>query len=143
MTPRLKLAMEQDGPSRGRHVREIVQQMLKLRTVRGALLVAPDGFVIAAELREPVPLEPLAAMAARLGRELAASAARVGRASFSTAMVSADDGAVFVGAAPIGYVVVLADRQADLESTRRAVEEAVALIEAAWTAPSDGPASVG
>jgi predicted regulator of Ras-like GTPase activity (Roadblock/LC7/MglB family) len=120
-----------------------VQQLLKLRTVRGALLVAPDGFVIAAELREPVPLEPLAAMAARLGRELAASAARVGRASFSTAMVSADDGAVFVGAAPIGYVVLLADQQADLEPTRRAVEEAVALIEAAWSAPSDGPASVG
>jgi len=26
MTPRLKLAMEQDGPSRGRYVRDIIRQ---------------------------------------------------------------------------------------------------------------------
>lgn len=142
MTPRLKLAMEHDGPSRGRYVRDIVQQFLKLRAVRGALLVAPDGFVIAAEVPDTVPVEPLAAMAARLGRELEASAARMGRASFSTAMFSADDGAMVVAAAGIGYVVVLADQQANLESIRSAVEEAVALIQAAWS-PSDGTVSAG
>lgn len=142
MTPRLKLAMEHDGPSRGRYVCDIVQQFLKLRAVRGALLVAPDGFVIAAEVPDTVPVEPLAAMAARLGRELEASAARMGRASFSTAMFSADDGAMFVAAAGIGYVVVLADQQANLESIRSAVEEAVALIQAAWS-PPDGTVSAG
>lgn len=142
MTPRLKLAMEHDGPSRGRYVRDIVQQFLKLRAVRGALLVAPDGFVIAAEVPDTVPVEPLAAMAARLGRELEASAARMGRASFSTAMFSADDGAMVVAAAGIGYVVVLADQQANLESIRSAVEEAVALIQAAWS-PPDGTVSAG
>ena len=136
MTPRLKLAMEQDGPSRGRYVRDLVQQFLKLRAVRGALLVAPDGYVIAADVRDSAPVEPLGAMAARLGRELEASAARMGRASFSTAKLSADDGgAMFVAAAPIGYVVVLADQAADLDSIRGAVEEAVALIEAAWASP--------
>lgn len=142
MTPRLKLAMEHDGPSRGRYVRDIVQQFLKVRAVRGALLVAPDGFVIAAEVPDTVPVEPLAAMAARLGRELEASAARMGRASFSTAMFSADDGAMVVAAAGIGYVVVLADQQANLESIRSAVEEAVALIQAAWS-PPDGTVSAG
>jgi predicted regulator of Ras-like GTPase activity (Roadblock/LC7/MglB family) len=140
MTPRLKLAMEHDGPSRGRHVRDIVQQLLKLRSIRGALLVAPDGFVIAADVPGSVPVEPLAATSARLGRELEASAARMGRASFSTAMFSADDGAMFVAAACIGYVVVLADQQANLEAVRSAVEEAVELIRAAWS-PPDGPAS--
>lgn len=142
MTPRLKLAMEHDGPSRGRAVRDIVQQLLKVRSVRGALLVAPDGFVIAAEVPESVPVEPLAAMAARLGRELEASAARMGRASFSTAMFSADDGAMFVAAAGIGYIVVLADHQANLESMRSAVEEAVGLIQAACS-PPDGTVSAG
>jgi predicted regulator of Ras-like GTPase activity (Roadblock/LC7/MglB family) len=137
MTPRLKLAMEQDGPSRGRHVRDIIQQLLKLRWVRGALLVAPDGFVIAAEVPDTVQLESLAAMAARLGHELEASAARMGRASFSTAMFSATDGAMFVGAASIGYVVVLADQQANLEAIRSAVEEAVSLIQAACAPPED------
>lgn len=132
MTPRLKLAMEHEGPSRGRYVREVVQQLLKRRAVRGALLVAPDGFTIAAEVPDGVAVEPLAAIAARLGRELESSAARMGRASFSTAMVSAHDGAMFVAAAGIGYIVVLADEAANLEALRAAVEEAVGLIQAAW-----------
>jgi predicted regulator of Ras-like GTPase activity (Roadblock/LC7/MglB family) len=140
MTPRLKLAMEHDGPSRGRYVRDVVQQLLKLHAVRGALAVAPDGFVIAAEVPASLPVEPLAAMAARLGRELEASAARMGRASFSTAMFSADDGAMFVAAVPIGYVVVLAEQHANLEAIRSAMEEAVALIQAAW-APPDEPSA--
>jgi predicted regulator of Ras-like GTPase activity (Roadblock/LC7/MglB family) len=142
MTPRLKLAMEHDGPSRGRYVRDVVQQLLKLRSIRGALLVAPDGFLISADMRESAAVEPLAAMAARFGRELEATATRMGRASFSTAMFAAEDGAMFVAAAPIGYIVVLADQQADLETIRTAVEEAVALIRTAWT-PPDGSAVGG
>lgn len=142
MTPRLKLAMEHDGPSRGRYVRDVVQQLLKVRSVRGALLVAPDGFVIAAEVPGSMAVEPLAAQAARLGRELETSAARMGRASFSTAMFSADDGAMFVAATRIGYVVVLADQRASHESIRSAIEEAVGLIQAAW-APPDAPGGAG
>ncbi|HEY7520015.1 MAG TPA: roadblock/LC7 domain-containing protein [Methylomirabilota bacterium] len=140
MTPRLKLAMEHDGPSRGRHVRDVVQQLLKLRAVRGALLVGSDGFVVVAEVPDTIAVEPLAAMAARLGRELEASAARMGRTSFSTAVFSGPDGPMFLAAAPIGYVVVLAEQRANLEAIRSATEEAVALIQAAW-APPDGTAS--
>ena len=136
MAPRLKLSMEADGPSRRRHVQEIVRRLSRLRAVRAALLVAPDGLVIeAAEAEAPTAVEPLAVMAARLGRDLAASAACIGRASFSTAMFSADDGAMFVGIAPLGYVVVLADPRADLDVVRRAVEEAVASLEAACATP--------
>jgi predicted regulator of Ras-like GTPase activity (Roadblock/LC7/MglB family) len=133
VTPRLKLAMEHDGPSRGRFVRDVVQQLLKLRAVRGALLVAPDGFVIAAEVPNAVAIEPLAAMAARLGRDLESSAGRMGRASFSTAMFSGPDGPMFLAAAPIGYVVVLAEQRANHEAIRSATEEAVALLQSAWT----------
>ncbi|HEX3179453.1 MAG TPA: roadblock/LC7 domain-containing protein [Methylomirabilota bacterium] len=138
MTPRLKLAMDHDGPSRGRYVRDIVQQFVRLRDVRGALLVAPDGFVIAAEMPATIAVEPLAAMAASLGRELQASAQRMEHSTFSTALFSADDGRVFLAAVGIGYVVVLAEPHANLEAIRVAVEEAVALIHAAW-APPDGP----
>jgi predicted regulator of Ras-like GTPase activity (Roadblock/LC7/MglB family) len=140
MTPRLKLGMEHDGPSRGRYVRDIVQQFAKLPSVRGALLVAPDGFVIAAELPDAVAVESLAAMAAGLGRELEASAARMGRSSFSTALFSADDGTMFLAAVPVGYVVVLCEQRANLETIRTAVEEAVGLIKAALT-PPEGSAS--
>jgi predicted regulator of Ras-like GTPase activity (Roadblock/LC7/MglB family) len=140
MTPRLKLAMEHDGPSRGRYVRDVMQQLLKLRAVRGALLVAADGFVIVAEVPATVAVAPGAAWAARLGRELQASAARMGHASLSTAVFSAPDGPMFLAVAPIGYVVVLAEQRANLDAIRSATDEAVALIQAAWARP-DGAAS--
>jgi len=90
--PRLKLALEHDGASRGRHVRDIVDELKRLYGVRGALIVAPDGFVIAAELPGTMEVDSLAALAATLGRELETSATRMGRPSFSTALFSADDG---------------------------------------------------
>jgi predicted regulator of Ras-like GTPase activity (Roadblock/LC7/MglB family) len=141
VTPRLKLGMDQDGPSRGRYVRDIVQQFAKLRGVRGAVLVSPDGFVIAAEVPPAIAVEPLAAMAATLGRELDASAHRMGHSSFSTAMFSADDGRMLLAAVGIGYVVVLAESHANVETIRVAVEEAIGLIQVAWAAPQDGPQS--
>ncbi len=130
--PRLKLALEYDSASRGRHVRDIVQELKRLHWVRGALLVATDGFVIAADVPENVAVDSLAALAATLGRELQTSAARLGRPSFSTALFSADDGAMFLAASRIGYLVVLADQQVNVQAIRGALTDAVALIEAAW-----------
>jgi predicted regulator of Ras-like GTPase activity (Roadblock/LC7/MglB family) len=133
---RLKLSLEIDGASRGRHVRDVVQELVRLQWVRGALIVAPDGFVIAAELPPTLKVEPLAALAATLGRELEVSAARVGRTAFQTAVLSSDDGTLFLGTTPIGFIVVLADQQANLQAIRGALREAASLIQAAWTPES-------
>ena len=130
--PRLKLALEHDSASRGRHVRDIVQELKRLHWVRGALIVAPDGFVIAADLPPSVAVDSLAALTATLGRELETSAARLGRPSFSTALFSADDGTMFLAGSRIGFVVVLADQQVNIEAIRGALTDAVGLIEAAW-----------
>lgn len=137
--PRLRLSLEIEGASRGRHVRDIIQQLVRLHWVRGALIVAPDGFVVAAELPSNVAVEPLAALAATLGRELEVNAGRLGHSAFQTALFSADDGTVFIGTSRIGYVVVLADQLANLHAIRGAVRDAVALIEAAWE-PSEARA---
>jgi len=129
---RLKLALEHDSTSRGGHVRDIIHELNRLHWVRGALIVAPDGFVIAAELPGSVAVESLAALSATLGRELETSAARLGRPSFSTALFSADDGTMFLAASRIGYLVVLADQQVNVQAIRGALADAVAMIEAAW-----------
>jgi len=134
--PRLKLALEHDSSSRGGHIRDIVQELKRLHWVRGALIVAADGFVIAADLPHTVAVDPLAALAATLGRELETSAARLRRPSFCTALFSADDGTMFLAACRIGYLVVLADAQVNVQAIRGALADAVALIEAAW-APAE------
>jgi len=135
--PRLKLALEHDNATRGRHVRDIVQELKRLHWVRGAMIVAADGFVIAAELPPDVAVDSVAALTATLGRELETSAARLGRPSFSTAMFSADDGTMFLAGSRIGYLVILADQQANVQAVRGALADAVALIEAAWAPPGE------
>ena len=129
---RLRLGLEIDGASRGSQVRDIVQTVARLHGVKGALIVAADGFVIAAEVPEGVAVESLAALAATLGRDLEVGASRLGRGAFQTALFSADDGTLFLATSPIGFVVALAEPQANLQSVRGALAEAVGLIEAAW-----------
>ena len=129
---RLKLGFELDGVSRGRQVRDVVHTVAHLHGIRGALLVAADGFVIAAEMPDSVGVDSLAALAATLGRDLEVGATRLGRGAFQTAAFSADDGTLFLATSPIGFVVALADPQANLQSVRGALGEAVGLLEAAW-----------
>jgi predicted regulator of Ras-like GTPase activity (Roadblock/LC7/MglB family) len=129
---RLRLGMELDGSSRGRQVRDVVVGLGGLPAVRAALLVAPDGFVIAAEVPPTVAVEPLAALAATLGRDLEVGASRLGRGAFQTAFFSADDGTLLLATSQIGFLVALAERDANLPALRAALDEMVALIDASW-----------
>jgi len=136
---RLRLGLELDGTSRGRQVRDIVTALARRSAVRGALLVAPDGFVIASEVASTVAVEPLAALAATLGRDLEVGASRLGRGSFQTAMFSADDGTLLLATSRVGFVVALAEREANVPTLRGAVDEAVALLELAWAPLAPAP----
>ena len=132
---RLRLGLELDGSSRGRLVRDVVQGLARVTGVRGALLVAADGFVIAAEVPARVAIEPVAALAATLGRDLEVGATRLGRGTFQTALFSADDGTLFLAASRIGFVVALAEPQGNVQAIRGGLEEAVSAIDSSW-APS-------
>ena len=129
---RLRLGLEMDGSSRGRQVHDIVKYLARLSAVRGALLVAPDGFVIAAEVPPTIALEPLAALAATLGRDLEVGASKLGGGAFQTALFSADDGTLYLAASRIGFVVALAESQANFQAIRGGLEEAVTLIDSGW-----------
>ena len=137
---RLRLGLEMDGSSRGRQVRDVVTALARATAVRGALLVAADGFVIAAEVPRGVAIEPLAALAATLGRDLEVGATRLGHGAFQTALFSADDGTLFLATSRIGFVVALADPQGNVQAIRAALEEAVMAIDSSW-APSAPAAS--
>jgi predicted regulator of Ras-like GTPase activity (Roadblock/LC7/MglB family) len=130
---RLRLGLEMDGSSRGRQVRDIVHSLRSLHGVRGSLMVAADGFVIAAEVPPDVAVEPLAALAATLGRDLEVGASKLGGGAFQTALFSADDGTLYLAASRIGFVVTLADPQANFQAIRGALEEAVTLIDSGWS----------
>ena len=118
--------------SRAQAFRETVFELIRLDGVRGGLIVTPDGLVITSELPPRFPVEALAALAATLGRELELGATRLERGAFRTAMFSADDGTVFVGGSPVGYLTLVADRNVNAEAVRAALGRAVDRLRGTW-----------
>ena len=118
--------------SRAQAFRETVFELIRLDGVRGGLIVTPDGLVITSELPPRFPVEALAALAATLGRELELGATRLERGAFRTAMFSADDGTVFVGGSPVGYLTLVADRNVNAEAVQAALGRAVDRLRGTW-----------
>lgn len=112
-------------PSRARAFKEIVGALAKVPSIRGVLLVTPDGLVITAALPARSPVEALAALGATLGRELELGSARLGRGQFRTALFVADHGTLFVGASRLGFVILLGDGDAHVASVTAALAKAL------------------
>ena len=109
------------GPSRALAFREILTELSKLERVRGGLIVTPDGLVITTDLPSQSPADALAALGATLGRELELGADRLGRGGFNAAVFSADDGTIFVGGHPVGFLVLIGDQDVDVAVVRSAL----------------------
>jgi predicted regulator of Ras-like GTPase activity (Roadblock/LC7/MglB family) len=123
-------------PTRAQELRDALGDLRRIAGIRGGLLVAQDGLVIAAELPAPLAAEPLAALAATLGRELESSVDQLGRSAFRTASFSAEDGTVFVGGSAVGYLILIADATADQVVVSSALRSALTRLEASW-APAE------
>jgi len=127
--------------ARARELRRILAEMLKIDRVRGGLVVAADGLVITSSLPRGIAVEPLAALTATLGRELEVGADRLKRTAFHTALFSSDNGTVFLASSPVGFVVVLGDREVNVGLVQWALRKALATLEGTWGAPVSVPAS--
>jgi predicted regulator of Ras-like GTPase activity (Roadblock/LC7/MglB family) len=120
--------------SRAGEVRRILGEISTRQGVRGAVLVAPDGFVIESHLPGELAVEPLAALAAALGRELELGADRLSRGLVGTAFFSADDGSLFLGGGPVGFLAVVTDRGVDVQETRDTVKRTLDALQQVWRA---------
>lgn len=122
--------------SRAREFKEVLGELTRMDGVRGGLMVAPDGLVLTAELPACFPVEAVGALAATLARELELGPERDERRGFRTALFSADDGTIFVGGSPVGYLILLGDRNVNLASVRIALRKAVDRLHGTWQTPS-------
>lgn len=122
-------------PARGRDFRALLTDLLKLEHVRGGLIVAPDGLVIAADWPPAIPVEAFAALAATLGRDLELGGPRLRRGTFLMAHFTADDGIVFLGGTPVGFIVLLSDTAVNREAIRHAMRTAMDSVRQAWAGP--------
>ena len=87
-------------PSRAAAVRSILGDLARIPGIRGGLLIASDGFVIASSLPAELAVDPLAALATTLGRELELGTSRLNRGMVTTAFFTADEGSLFLGPSP-------------------------------------------
>jgi predicted regulator of Ras-like GTPase activity (Roadblock/LC7/MglB family) len=120
--------------SRAQQFKDILSGLGQLAGMQGGLIVTPDGFVITADLPPRISAEALAALAATLGRELELGMAQLARGTFRTAFFSTDDGAVFLGGSPIGFVILLGDATAEPAAIAPALRVALARLEGVWKA---------
>lgn len=140
---RVNLPPESPRSPRGKEFHKLLRGLAKLDRVRGGLIVAPDGFVIASDLPQGIAVEPLAALAATLGRELEVGAARLKRGAFQMALFSADDGTVFLGASPVGFLVVLGDRDVNVGMIRVGLRRAMDAVQETWGASRPSAQGIG
>lgn len=112
-------------------LRERVPELVALHALTGGLIAGADGFVIAANLPPGVAAEPLAALGSALGRQLELLTARVGEAALDTAYFSGNDGTLFVGATPIGFVVLFGDRSVNAVAVRRSLQDTLRTLRGA------------
>jgi predicted regulator of Ras-like GTPase activity (Roadblock/LC7/MglB family) len=119
--------------SEGRDVRAVLQRLVETDGVRGALLVAPDGLVIASALRDAIAVEAISALTATLGRELETGGGRAGQDGVpGVAQFASEAGTLYLGSTAIGFVAIIAGDAADRTRLGADVREAVTTIERAW-----------
>jgi predicted regulator of Ras-like GTPase activity (Roadblock/LC7/MglB family) len=116
-----------------RDVRPVVDALRHVPGVRGSLLVATDGLVIAARVPGGMATDALAALAATLGRELEVGGPPLRRGQLHLAQLTAADGLVLLAGTPIGFLVVVAEPDVDREAVRQAVRRAGEDIRRAWS----------
>jgi len=115
----------------GRDFRELLRELTRTEQVRGGLIVATDGLVIAAGLPPSVQVESVSALAATLGRELELRSPVLKRGAFLMAAFEGENGLMLLGTTRIGFLVVLAEPGAR-PGVRTAFRQALAALASAW-----------
>ena len=92
-------------------MKALLHELVETITARGALVVAPDGMVIAAEVREGADVERLAALGAAILTEVGQRLKAAGLPPFAQLEVAAEQGKVILlEAGPVFLLVLLGAR---------------------------------
>jgi predicted regulator of Ras-like GTPase activity (Roadblock/LC7/MglB family) len=116
-------------PSRAHVFREIVASLSAAASVRGGLLMTPDGLVIIDDLPPRSQVEALAALGATLGRELELGSTRLGNGAFRMAVLAADGGTLFLCSSQAGFLILIGDRNVDVTSVKMALGRALGRLQ--------------
>ena len=88
-------------------MKSILKELNETISARGSLVVAPDGMLVAAEVREGIDLDRLSALGAAIVTEIGAGLSRAGLPGFTNVEIAAEQGKVILAEAGPTYLLVL------------------------------------
>ncbi len=88
-------------------MKAILQELNETISSRGAIIVAPDGMLIASDIREGIDLERLAALGAAVLNEIGRSLEQAGLTDFSQIEIATEQAKLILVEAGPTYLLVL------------------------------------
>jgi predicted regulator of Ras-like GTPase activity (Roadblock/LC7/MglB family) len=88
-------------------MKAILHELNETISARGSLVVARDGMLVAAAVRDGVDVDRLSALGAAIVTEVGASLDRAGLTNFTNVEIAAEQGKVILAEAGPTYLVVL------------------------------------
>jgi predicted regulator of Ras-like GTPase activity (Roadblock/LC7/MglB family) len=88
-------------------MKDLLRQLNETISARGSVVVAPDGMLVASDVREGVDLDRLAALGAAILKGIGESLKAAGLMAFSQVEVAAEQGKVILVEAGPTYLLVL------------------------------------
>jgi len=95
-------------------VKDILRQLNETISARGSLVVARDGMLVAADVRDGVDVDRLSALGAALVTEVGASLQGAGLTEFTHVEVAAEHGKILLAEAGPTYLMVLIGARLEL-----------------------------
>ncbi len=116
------------GP-RARRMEEPLDALAETEGAVGAVLASEDGFALASRLPGEQDAEGLAAAAAAVGQMASETLATVGKGALEVATVEASRLTFLLRRLSFGFLVVLAEPDADMAAMARETNRAAAAVE--------------
>lgn len=106
----------------------ILERINQIKGVKGSSIVSPDGIEIVSHFRTPVPSDFISALIVSVQQVANKIVAKAQTGSLMQTMIEATEGKFFVQVVELGYLVVLADNQANTGLIRVEIAQVSPLI---------------
>ena len=106
----------------------ILERINQIKGVKGSSIVSPDGIEIVSHFRAPVPSEFISALIVSIQQVAGRIIQKTDCGQLLQTMIEATEGKFFVQAVELGYLVVMADSQANTGLIRVEIAQVSALI---------------
>lgn len=91
----------------------LLERINQIKGVKGSSIVSHDGLEIVSHFRSPVPSDFISALIVSIQQVANRIVEKIEAGSLTQTMIEASEGKFFVQAVELGYLVVLADSQAN------------------------------